>query len=58
MLEIYHYLDAKDKWVPFTLTAEQGRKWNKFCQELMIKRPDEPNPYRDDYRDFMDSLKE
>lgn len=56
MEEIYHYKNRHGDWVPFSLSKEDGKKWNLFCQRLMIERRNDVGPYYTDYVNFMESL--
>lgn len=55
--QIYHY-KSQGGWQPFPLDEENGRLWNNFCARLALSRPDDPNPYYEDYIEFIENLKE
>jgi len=58
-MKIYHYKNGKKPgdWDHFTLSEEDGKYWNLFCQALAIKKPKDPNPYFSDYLMFLNERK-
>ena len=58
-MQIYHYKNSlkPGDWEPFTLSEEDGKHWNLFCQKLALKDPKDPSPYFADYLTFINELK-
>lgn len=54
--KIYYYKSRHGQWISFTLNSTNGKKWNVFCQELMITRSDCSDPCYEDYIKFMKSI--
>lgn len=59
IMQIYHYRNDLDPngWTPFSLTEEDGKKWNLFCRRLALSGRDDMYPYFDDYLTFLNELK-
>lgn len=53
--QVFHFR-KNGRWEPFSLTSEEGTKWNIFCSRLMIERPEDPDPDIYDYLEFLDLL--
>ncbi|MEO6721450.1 MAG: hypothetical protein ABIN67_13865 [Ferruginibacter sp.] len=53
--EVYFYRNGPT-WTPFFCSPEDGKKWVNFCRRLGRKNPKDPNPYHEDYREFLDTL--
>lgn len=55
-MNVYHYKDNSGEWIPFGLTEDDGKKWNLFCQRLVLSGRKEMYPYFSDYLTFLNEL--